>query len=79
MDKWSEVQYKRMKCGGNQAALDFFLTHPDFRNGMPIVEKYNSEFAVFYKEKLAAKVEVLLWSLFITFLNAFRQPRASSD
>ncbi|KAJ3302769.1 hypothetical protein HDV03_004586 [Kappamyces sp. JEL0829] len=51
MDKWSEVQAKRMTLGGNENALIFFKSHPDYRDGMTIPEKYQSEFAVFYKEK----------------------------
>lgn len=52
MDKWSEVQAKRMTLGGNEKALKFFKSHPDYRENMPIPEKYQTEFAVFYKEKV---------------------------
>eukprot|EP00842_Homolaphlyctis_polyrhiza_P006349 jgi/Hompol1/6715/HPOL_005054-RA len=57
MDKWNEDQFKRMDLGGNKNAADFFRAHPHFREGMSIPEKYNSEFARFYKEKLKAMVE----------------------
>ncbi|KAJ3297207.1 Zn finger-containing GTPase- Activating Protein for ARF [Borealophlyctis nickersoniae] len=40
MDKWSEDQVKRMQMGGNKKALEFFKSHPDYREGMTIQEKY---------------------------------------
>ena len=67
MDKWSEDQIKRMQMGGNKKALEFFKSHPgnkllfillinwlclDWREGMTIQEKYDSEFARLYKEKV---------------------------
>jgi ADP-ribosylation factor GTPase-activating protein 1 len=59
MDKWSEVQAKRMKMGGNERALLFFQSHPDYREKMSIPEKYQSEFAIFYKEKVRLCHKVL--------------------
>ncbi|KAJ3342600.1 DNA repair protein rad16 [Entophlyctis luteolus] len=55
MDKWSEDQLKRMRLGGNTNALEFFKAHPSWREKMPISEKYNSEFARWYKDKLRGK------------------------
>lgn len=52
MDKWSDIQAKRMSLGGNRNALDFFKQHPDYKDNMSISDKYNSEFAIFYKEKV---------------------------
>lgn len=52
MDKWSDVQAKRMSMGGNEKALEFFKSHPDYKDNMSIPEKYQTEFAVFYKEKV---------------------------
>jgi ADP-ribosylation factor GTPase-activating protein 1 len=52
MDKWTETQAKRMQLGGNKNAQEFFKSHPDYKDGMSIPEKYHSEFAVFYKEKV---------------------------
>ncbi|KAJ3271338.1 hypothetical protein HDV01_006843 [Terramyces sp. JEL0728] len=63
MDKWSDVQAKRMQLGGNQNALEFFKSHPDYREKMSIPEKYNSEFAVFYKEKLTALCNGDPWTM----------------
>ncbi|KAI8929985.1 hypothetical protein BC831DRAFT_441815 [Entophlyctis helioformis] len=63
MDKWSPEQARRMDLGGNKNAQDFFQAHPHYRPNMPIVEKYNSEFARFYKEKLTAMVEGRPWEM----------------
>ncbi|KAH9244748.1 hypothetical protein BASA81_017829 [Batrachochytrium salamandrivorans] len=63
MDKWSEDQAKRMELGGNTNALTFFKSHPHYRDGMPIPEKYDSEFARFYKDKLTALVEGRSWDM----------------
>jgi ADP-ribosylation factor GTPase-activating protein 1 len=52
MDKWTETQAKRMRLGGNKQCAEFFHAHPDYREGMSIPDKYNSEFAIFYKEKV---------------------------
>jgi hypothetical protein len=46
-----------MQVGGNKKALEFFKTHPDYHDGMTIQEKYDSEFARLYKEKLTCDVE----------------------
>ncbi|KAJ3384252.1 DNA repair protein rad16 [Entophlyctis sp. JEL0112] len=61
MDKWSEDQLKRMRLGGNTNALEFFKAHPSWREKMPISEKYNSEFARWYKDKLSAECEGRSW------------------
>ncbi|KAJ3033712.1 ADP-ribosylation factor GTPase-activating protein 1, partial [Rhizophlyctis rosea] len=55
MDKWSEDQVKRMQLGGNKKALEFFKSQPDYRDGLTIQEKYQSEFARQYKEKLTCE------------------------
>ncbi|KAJ3338287.1 ADP-ribosylation factor GTPase-activating protein 1 [Gonapodya sp. JEL0774] len=62
MDAWREDQVKRMELGGNKRCLDFFKSQPDWREGMSISEKYNTEFARHYREKLAAEVEGRAWT-----------------
>ncbi|KAJ1554503.1 ADP-ribosylation factor GTPase-activating protein 1, partial [Nowakowskiella sp. JEL0078] len=62
MDSWKEEQVKRMKLGGNRKALEFFKSHPDWVEGMGIQEKYTSEFARLYKEKLDAVCEGREWT-----------------
>ncbi|KAJ3205173.1 hypothetical protein HDU82_005364 [Entophlyctis luteolus] len=61
MDKWNEDQLKRMRLGGNSSALEFFKSHPSWREKMTIPEKYNSEFARWYKDKLSADCEGRSW------------------
>ncbi|KAJ3175852.1 Zn finger-containing GTPase- Activating Protein for ARF [Geranomyces variabilis] len=61
MDKWSEEQVKRMTLGGNKKCLDFFRTFPEYSPSMTIQEKYGSEFARQYKEKLNAECEGRPW------------------
>ncbi|KAJ3312800.1 Zn finger-containing GTPase- Activating Protein for ARF [Blyttiomyces sp. JEL0837] len=61
MDKWTEEQVKRMRLGGNAKALEFFKSQPDWREDMSISEKYNSEFARNYKDKLTAECEGRVW------------------
>ncbi|KAJ3166986.1 hypothetical protein HK101_011858 [Irineochytrium annulatum] len=51
MDKWTDDQLKRMRLGGNAKALEYFRSHPDYRENMGISEKYHSEFAKFYRDK----------------------------
>ncbi|ORY31714.1 ArfGap-domain-containing protein, partial [Neocallimastix californiae] len=61
MDKWSDEQLKKMELGGNTKALQFFQSQPDYREGMSIKEKYNSNFAKLYREKLQAECEGRVW------------------
>ncbi|KAL1919790.1 uncharacterized protein VTP21DRAFT_1721 [Calcarisporiella thermophila] len=61
MDKWFEDQVKKMKMGGNRKALDFFESQPDFHAGMSLHEKYHSQFAAEYREKLSAECEGRKW------------------
>ncbi|KAI8821345.1 uncharacterized protein EV422DRAFT_556769 [Fimicolochytrium jonesii] len=62
MDKWSEDQVKRMTLGGNRKMLQFFETFPEYSNTMTIQEKYGSEFAKQYREKLSAECEGKTWT-----------------
>lgn len=62
MDAWREDQVKKMQMGGNNKCLEFFKKSPDYRQGMSINEKYNSDFARQYREKLAAEVEGRPWT-----------------
>ncbi|KAL6588473.1 ArfGap-domain-containing protein [Neocallimastix sp. 'constans'] len=61
MDKWSDDQLKKMQLGGNTKAIQFFQSQPDYREGMSIKEKYNSNFAKLYREKLQAECEGRVW------------------
>ena len=52
MDKWKDLQLEKMKAGGNGRAKEFFLSQPDFHDGMSMQEKYNTKAAALYKDKV---------------------------
>ena len=52
MDKWKDLELEKMKVGGNRRAKEFFLSQPDFREGMSLQEKYNSKAAALYRDKV---------------------------
>ncbi|KAI8917188.1 putative GTPase activating protein for Arf-domain-containing protein [Powellomyces hirtus] len=62
MDKWTEEQVKRITNGGNKKCVDFFRTFAEYSDGMTIQDKYGSEFARQYKEKLNAECEGRTWT-----------------
>ena len=61
MDRWTPDQVKRMELGGNANATAFFKQYQAYRDDMPIREKYNSEFAHHWREKLAAECDGREW------------------
>lgn len=73
MDKWTPGQILRMELGGNARATEFFKTYPEYRPNMPIKEKYNSDAAEDYREKLAAQCDGREW-----VKPATRKPRVSA-
>ncbi|KAJ3399990.1 ADP-ribosylation factor GTPase-activating protein 1 [Chytriomyces hyalinus] len=80
MDKWSDDQIKRMNKGGNEKALQFFKSQRDWRDGMSISEKYNSEFARLCKDKLTAECEGRVWTMpDPATLEASRQQQSNSS
>ena len=52
MDKWKDLELEKMKVGGNRRAKEFFLSQPDFHEGMSLQEKYNSKAAALYRDKV---------------------------
>ncbi|KAJ2878027.1 Zn finger-containing GTPase- Activating Protein for ARF, partial [Coemansia aciculifera] len=61
MDKWTPEQLKRMECGGNAKAVAFFESQPDYKPGMSVKDKYSSQFADFWRQKLTAECEGRVW------------------
>eukprot|EP00127_Corallochytrium_limacisporum_P005409 Clim_evm21s204 gene=Clim_evmTU21s204 len=57
MDKWNEMQLKKMEMGGNAKAEQYLTSQSDWNPNASIQEKYNCLAAATYKEKLAAEVE----------------------
>ncbi|KAI8807847.1 hypothetical protein BJ742DRAFT_299928 [Cladochytrium replicatum] len=70
MDDWRDDQIKRMQLGGNEKARKFFKSHPDYVEGLSIQEKYESNFALDYKDKLDADCDGRPWT---------RKPRAPTQ
>lgn len=61
MDRWTSEQVAKMELAGNAKATDFFKGYDTYRDNMPIREKYNSEFAHHWRERLAALADGREW------------------
>ncbi|KAJ1659423.1 Zn finger-containing GTPase- Activating Protein for ARF [Dispira simplex] len=57
MDRWTEEQVKRMRLAGNKRAQAFFETFPEYRSDLSIQDKYSSDFAEQWRQKLNAECE----------------------
>ncbi|KAL8598548.1 hypothetical protein ACOMHN_051336 [Nucella lapillus] len=79
MDKWKDMELEKMKAGGNRRAKDFFLSQPDFRDGMSLQEKYNSKAAALYRDKISTEADGRPWSIETSSARNFVafQPRSS--
>ncbi|OLL23563.1 hypothetical protein NEOLI_004559 [Neolecta irregularis DAH-3] len=62
MDTWSDAQVKKMEIGGNAKVLEFFEQSPEYLSSMSIKDKYSSDFAEDYREKLEAEAEGRSWT-----------------
>ncbi|KAI9490102.1 hypothetical protein BDB00DRAFT_839628 [Zychaea mexicana] len=62
MDKWFDDQLKKMDIGGNSKAKAFFESQPDYRSNMNMHDKYNSQCAALYRDKLSAEAEGRSWT-----------------
>ena len=56
MDAWNPDQLKKMQCGGNSAMNEFFQRY-GVQKHTDIKDKYNSQAAEFYREKIKAEAE----------------------
>ncbi|KAJ2810869.1 Zn finger-containing GTPase- Activating Protein for ARF, partial [Coemansia sp. 'formosensis'] len=61
MDKWTPEQIKRMERGGNANAVAFFKSQSDYKPNMSIKDKYSSQFADLWRQKLTAECEGRVW------------------
>ena len=52
MDAFKNDEIVRMEKGGNRKCREFFEQAPEFQKSMTIAERYSSEFAEDYKEKV---------------------------
>ncbi|KAL1935430.1 hypothetical protein VTP01DRAFT_4570 [Rhizomucor pusillus] len=77
MDKWFDDQLKKMEIGGNHKAKEFFESQPDYSPNMSMQEKYNSQCAALYREKLAAEAEGRSWTPSPTAASSVKRATAS--
>ncbi|KAL7270897.1 ADP-ribosylation factor GTPase-activating protein gcs1 [Rhizina undulata] len=61
MDSFKLEEIKRMEKGGNKKCQEFFSRAEEFREDMSVSEKYSSDFAEDYKEKLTAEIDGKEW------------------
>ncbi|EPZ34853.1 Arf GTPase activating protein domain-containing protein [Rozella allomycis CSF55] len=52
MDKWTEDQIRKMQLGGNKKAKEFLEAQPDYNPSQGIRERYNTDAARLYREKV---------------------------
>ncbi|KAF1805340.1 hypothetical protein V8B55DRAFT_1492330 [Mucor lusitanicus] len=62
MDKWFDDQLKKMELGGNEKARIFFESQPDYSSDMTTQEKYHTQAAELYRDKLSAEAEGRPWT-----------------
>ncbi|CEP08064.1 hypothetical protein [Parasitella parasitica] len=62
MDKWFDDQLKKMELGGNEKARIFFESQPDYSSNMTTQEKYQTQAAELYRDKLSAEAEGRPWT-----------------
>ncbi|KAL8124359.1 putative ADP-ribosylation factor GTPase-activating protein AGD6 [Apium graveolens] len=60
MDSWSEIQLKKMEVGGNEKLNEFFKEYGVTKETR-IVEKYNTNAARVYRERIQALAEGRTW------------------
>ncbi|XP_059609193.1 ADP-ribosylation factor GTPase-activating protein 1 isoform X2 [Phlebotomus argentipes] len=61
MDKWKDVELEKMKVGGNRKAREFFDTQSDWDETMPIQQRYNSQAASLYRDKINTLAQGKPW------------------
>ncbi|KAI5083080.1 hypothetical protein GOP47_0002823 [Adiantum capillus-veneris] len=57
MDTWTDIQLKKMECGGNAALYDFLWRRSGVPKDANVVEKYNSEAARVYRDRICTAAE----------------------
>ncbi|KAI8773750.1 ADP-ribosylation factor GTPase-activating protein 1 [Biomphalaria glabrata] len=63
MDKWKDSELEKMKAGGNKMCKEFFISQPDYHEGMSLQEKYNTKAAALLRDKVATIAEGKPWSI----------------
>ncbi|MCO5610723.1 hypothetical protein L7F22_064964 [Adiantum nelumboides] len=54
LDKWTDIQLKKMECGCNAACNDFLWWHSAISKYTDIAEKHNSEAARIYRDRICS-------------------------
>lgn len=49
MDKWKDIELKKMEIGGNRKAREFFDQQSDWNWKAPINDRYNTKAAALYR------------------------------
>lgn len=60
MDKWKEIELKKMKVGGNRRAREFFNSQSDWDWNAPLSVRYNSKAAALYRDKVSIFISHVL-------------------
>ncbi|XP_036338387.1 ADP-ribosylation factor GTPase-activating protein 1 isoform X1 [Rhagoletis pomonella] len=61
MDKWKDIELEKMKVGGNSKAREFLEEQPDWDDRAPIVQRYNSNAAALYRDKISSLAQGKSW------------------
>ncbi|XP_046754026.1 ADP-ribosylation factor GTPase-activating protein 1 isoform X2 [Diprion similis] len=62
MDKWKDSELEKMKVGGNRKAREFFEAQPDWDDSMSIQQRYNTNAAALYRDKIATLARGETWT-----------------
>ncbi|KAI7850610.1 hypothetical protein BDC45DRAFT_518048 [Circinella umbellata] len=79
MDKWFDDQLKKMELGGNGKAKAFFESQPDYNSNMNMQDKYNSQCAALYRDKLSAEAEGRSWTPSPHATSSIKRPTTSGS
>lgn len=74
MDKWKDLELEKMKAGGNTKFRQF-LELQDYDPCWSLQEKYNSQAAAFFRDKVAALAEGREWSIETSEARNWTPPR----
>lgn len=63
MDKWKDIELEKMKVGGNAKAREFFDSQDDWDETMSIQQRYNSQAAALYRDKISTLAQGKEWNI----------------
>ncbi|KAK6167595.1 hypothetical protein SNE40_021584 [Patella caerulea] len=63
MDKWKDIELKKMEVGGNKEAREFFESQLDYKSDMSLKDKYDTRAAALYRDKISCMAEGKPWSI----------------